>query len=479
MPVVAGRIGGQLAPDLRRAVALVGFEQQRRLLEQAQLRDLARAFSHRPEPDQTIAERFGLCPAADGGDGRRPEALLSRPMRGRSVAQLSSGELHRLLIVQALRRSPALLALDEPFTGLDGAGRRELAALLREAMRRGVTLVLASHRPEEVPAGVEFELTVRNGAVAAAGRRGTASRPAPAGFACRAVPPAARPGISGPAAPEPAAPPLAELRHVTLRYGETLILRDLSWIIRPAEHWAVLGPNGAGKSTLLRLLAADHPQAYANQVYLFGRRRGSGESIWELRRQVAWLTPELQLAYPPGWSAEAVVLSGFFGSRGLYQRPHADQRAAATRCIDGLGLAHLARRPLERMSVGEARLVLLARAMVCAPRLLLLDEPCDGLDQSNRQLVLETVERIGRAGTTQLVFVTHLPDELPACITHRLELRPAAGGGFTAAAVAGRHALTGLGLRCHYAGCSPRASHSAATAPPGIVQAGRQTGLRP
>jgi molybdate transport system ATP-binding protein len=217
--------------------------------------------------------------------------------------------------------------------------------------------------------------------------------------------------------------PLVELRRATVRYGETTVLDRVSWILRRGEHWALLGPNGSGKSTLLELIHGDNPQAYANEVWLFGRRRGAGESIWELREKLGFVSSRLQVAYRRSLPVLEVVASGFFDSIGLYRRPSPAQLAAAERWIGRLGLDELASRPFLRLSYGQRRLALVARAMVKEPELLILDEPCDGLDPANRRMVLELIERIGRQTAASLLYVSHREDELPRCLTHRLRLQ--------------------------------------------------------
>ena len=211
------------------------------------------------------------------------------------------------------------------------------------------------------------------------------------------------------------------MNHVTVRYGPTVILRNLNWRVHNDQHWAVMGPNGAGKSTLMALISADHPQAYANQIFLFGQRRGSGESIWEIKRHIGMVSFEQQVRYQAAITAFEVVLSGFFDSIGLFRLASAGQRRHTWDWIQRLGLEKLAPTPFTRLSQGERRLALLARAVVKRPRVLILDEPCQGLDPVNRRRVLRAVDQVAQAGC-QLIFVTHHPGELPQCITHQLHL---------------------------------------------------------
>jgi len=173
---------------------------------------------------------------------------------------------------------------------------------------------------------------------------------------------------------------------------------------------------------LLRLISADHLQAYANEIYLWGRRRGSGESIWEIKQKIGFLSPEFQIDYREDLLAAEVVLSGFFDSVGLYHLATAEQKAQAGQWIRCLGLDDLAGQHFVRLAYGHRRLILLARALVKSPVLLLLDEPCQGLDPENSRRLIDTVSDVFEQTGTQMLYVSHRKHELPACITHVLEL---------------------------------------------------------
>jgi len=200
-----------------------------------------------------------------------------------------------------------------------------------------------------------------------------------------------------------------------------VVLRQVSWKVRSGEHWALVGPNGAGKTTLLSLILADHPQAYANDVRVFGRRRGDGMSIWEVKSRLGHVSPEMQVHFHADTALEAIC-SGFFDSVGLQQPCSAYRVGKARAWARVLGLAPQLDRGFACLSEGEKRLVLLARALVKGPRLLVLDEPCQGLDDEHRARVRGVLEEVARAGLAALIYVTHEQAELPSCITHRLRL---------------------------------------------------------
>jgi ABC-type molybdenum transport system ATPase subunit/photorepair protein PhrA len=215
---------------------------------------------------------------------------------------------------------------------------------------------------------------------------------------------------------------LIEMRNTSVSYGGTDVLRGITWTMRQGERWAVLGPNGAGKTTLLSLILADNPQSYANEISIFGKQRGSGESIWDIKRNIGWVSPELQIYYHSGITCHKVVCSGFFDSVGLYQACSSEQAWIATQWMRSFGIAELVDCPLSTVSVGEQRLVLLARALVKNPILLILDEPCQGLDVSHRTHIIHLLDQLGRQTPVSLIYVTHHFDEMPNVITHVLKL---------------------------------------------------------
>jgi molybdate transport system ATP-binding protein len=201
-----------------------------------------------------------------------------------------------------------------------------------------------------------------------------------------------------------------------------MVLDEINWTVRRGENWALLGPNGSGKTTLLSLILGDNPQAYANRITLFGRHRGSGESIWEIKERIGWVASELHLYYPGTVPCFDVVCSGFFDSVGLYRRCSDEQRKTASTWMDRLGIAGYADAMFGRISEGEQRMVLLARALVKHPWLLILDEPCQGLDRDNRERVLRTIDVVGSQIDTSVIYVTHRPDDVPNIITHVMRL---------------------------------------------------------
>jgi molybdate transport system ATP-binding protein len=211
-----------------------------------------------------------------------------------------------------------------------------------------------------------------------------------------------------------------ELRDVRVRHGGKAILDGVNWTVRRGERWAILGPNGAGKTTLLALACGDHPQAFSNDVRLFGTRRGSGETIWEVKRNIGFVSPEFHLYFREALTAFEAAATAF-GDSLLYRAPTAEQAEAIRTVFAAFGCEALLDRKFARLSVGEQRLALLVRAVVKRPPLLILDEPFQGLDGGTVDRVRDWLDATLRPDQT-LVFVTHVPAHLPRSVAHRLHL---------------------------------------------------------
>ncbi|WP_288477847.1 molybdate ABC transporter ATP-binding protein ModF [uncultured Pantoea sp.] len=374
---------------------------------------------------------------AEVSDPGRCEQLARQfgigPLLSRRFKYLSTGETRKTLLCQALMKQPDLLILDEPFDGLDVASRASLTGTLRSLQQPDFTLVLVLNRFDDIPdfiqqVGVLAECTL------------THSGPRQAILTEALVAQLAHSEqLMGMALPEADAPdqlprladeaPRVILRDGTVSYHDTPVISGLNWQVSAGEHWQIVGPNGAGKSTLLSLVTGDHPQGYSNDLTLFGRRRGSGETIWEIKQHIGYVSSSLHLDYRVSTNVRTVILSGFFDSIGLYQAASDRQKALAQQWLTLLGMDdRLGDAPFHSLSWGQQRLVLIARALVKHPTLLILDEPLQGLDPINRQLVRRFVDVLIGEGRTQLLFVSHHAEDAPGCITHRLSFVPHEAG---------------------------------------------------
>lgn len=351
------------------------------------------------------------------------EAMQLRGYEHKPMNALSSGELRKLLVIHQLTDAPDLLILDNPYIGLDPAARAELDAALRAVTASGrVSVMLLLANVNEVPPFAASVIPMRDmtilPAVPAAEAEGLHAL-----FDYRLDP-----ALKPPYAPDPAlapAPgsPVVELRGCSVAYGPATIIDSISWTVRMGEHWILSGPNGAGKSTLLGLIHADHPQGYANDMSLFGRRRGSGESIWDIKKRIGYVSPEMHLYFNGGHSQGLhVVAQGLNDTVGQYKKLRPEQLALAGRWLDYFGMSHLAERPFRTLSGGEQRMLLLARTLIKNPPLLILDEPLHGLDEARKRAVRDTIARLAAAGTFSLIYVTHRIEEAPPSATLHLQL---------------------------------------------------------
>ncbi len=435
LPCSAGRVT-YADPSVTRRISQVSFELHHQLIAREQDNEAARQFSSSGDEGTTVKM---VLERARGGmqDGKRLDEIIHwtnlQSLLEAPLLTLSNGEMRKLLIARALLKNPQILVLDEPYDGLDVQSRQVLRELVGRLPRLGVQILFVTHRLEEISESVTHVLLMKEGQVLLGGER---KQVLESGLAAQLDHSPERAGEGIPlAAIQPARAgeawlandPTVVLKNVTVMYGSKVVIDRLNWVAHRNENWAIVGPNGAGKSTLLRLISADHLQAYANEIYLFGRRRGSGESLWEIKRRIGVLSPEFQILYRQDLPAREVVLSGFFDSVGLYGRANAEQKEKADDWLKFLGIEGLAKQPFVQLSYGHRRIVLLARALVKSPELLLLDEPCQGLDHENRSRLIDTVSAICQASGAQVFFVTHRRNEFPSCMTHVLEFSRSPG----------------------------------------------------
>lgn len=353
-----------------------------------------------------------------------------RELLSKKVIYLSSGELRKFLIVRTLLKHPRLLILDNPFIGLDAPSRELLVEMLQRMTQvHGVQVILLLSNPQDIPAMVNRVLPVVNRTLLPAMSReafladnALVHHLFPTEGLAEAQP------VEVPALPvDPEKQPATHtvtlrMEKVKVRYGSRTILQDIDWEIKNGEKWALFGPNGSGKSTLLSLVYADNPQSYANTLYLFDKKRGTGESIWEIKKRIGYVSPEMHLYYRQNVSTLKIVGSGFFDSIGLYQQCSEEQEQLALAWMRLFGIDHLRDRMFQTLSNGEQRLVLLARAFVKDPDLIILDEPLHGLDVSHKKQAAAIIERFCERPGKTLIYVTHYPHELPACVDKQFEL---------------------------------------------------------
>lgn len=345
------------------------------------------------------------------------ERLHLHDVETKRVNFLSSGELRKLLIINLLFDLPDVLILDNPYIGLDADSRTLLNDTIVEIASRGVSVILLLCNPDDI---------IGQTATVVPMDKMTVGEP----FAVAGDVAVARERVAGLFDYDvviddlPDMTPEKEdfdvmfrLNHCRVMYGRRVILDDVSWTVRRGECWSLTGPNGSGKSTLLSLVHADNPQGYSNDITLFDRRRGSGESIWDIKRRIGYVSPEMHLYFSDAGSVASVVAQGLNDTVGCFKMVKEHQMELAMQWLDALKMAHLAERRFNTLSAGEQRLALLARTFIKHPQLLILDEPLHGLDVARKRSIRRIVNSlVARYGIT-LIYVTHYLPEIPECVT--------------------------------------------------------------
>lgn len=342
--------------------------------------------------------------------------LLDEPL-----IQLSNGENKKVQIAKALLASPKVLVLDQPFVGLDVEARAFLHQRINELADKGILIILATHS-SEIPSCITQVISLEKSKPAVFMERKAFDNQLP----------------SSPVKKQPLNEALLkrvlnitpggqfnaviQMKDVNVSYGDKKILQQVNWEVKEGERWLLSGPNGAGKSTLLSLITADNPQAYANEIYLFDRKRGSGESIWDIKKRIGYLSPELILFFDSSNSVFEAVASGLFDTIGLFRQVTDEQMQRVYDWLELLGIRSLARKRLNELSAGEQRRALLARALIKNPPLLILDEPCQGLDDETEDGLLELINAVCVAGNKTLLYVTHYANKRPECVDRIIRL---------------------------------------------------------
>jgi molybdate transport system ATP-binding protein len=444
IPVVRGRIllhsvkeDKKSRSAIANTIGYVSPELHRDIIEHENLKDDCREFSGKIHEVTTVKDlilnRFNNQPQA-AKDLKVLAQVATRmgikSLLQRDIKSLSIGEMNTVLIARAMTKRPTLLILDEPFDGLDKPSRASLADTINDLMHENLRVILITNRFEEIAPNITHVLFLKHGRIFKSGRkeevftpeninrvyemnqRPIQDYPQKSAHALNRIKPNGR----------EASRVLIEMRNVTVKYNQTPVLDKFNWIVNGGENWAILGPKGSGKSTVLTLILGDNLQAYANEIYLFGKKRGSGESIWDIKKQIGCISSDLQIRQHKNIHAFEVVCSGFFDSNGLYRRCSSRELSIAREWTHFLGVSELADQKFGRLSHGQRQLILIARAMVKAPQILVLDEPFQGLDIKNRSKITGVLEYIGSRTSTNLIYVPNQEEEALSCITHVLEM---------------------------------------------------------
>ena len=340
--------------------------------------------------------------------------LIDKPL-----VTLSNGENKRLQLVKSVLRDPDWLILDNPFLGLDAEGREILSACLEKLIENSVQFILINS-PAALPACVNRVMYLEEGRV-------TWDGPISTYESFRRVDKfvfnhTVMDDLIKSAQVYETFQQAVHMNDVTIAYGEKVILSGIHWEVNSGARWALSGPNGAGKSTLLSLITADNPQAYSQDIILFDRKRGTGESIWDIKKRIGYVSPELHVYFREPANVFNVVGSGLFDTLGVYKKISEDQHKRIALWLGVFGISHLSQRMFQQISTGEQRMVLLARALVKNPPLLILDEPCQGLDEEQIHRVKEILNYICSNSQTTLIYVSHYSSDIPDCVNQYFKL---------------------------------------------------------
>ena len=341
------------------------------------------------------------------------EHILNKPL-----IQLSNGENKRVQLTKTMLKKPDLLILDNPFVGLDVDGRNSLKSALNEITAQGISIILIASE-QDLPSCITNIAFIENGKITSEKEK-TAEKYSLHLSQQNLIDSALLKKCF--IQHENTFDEAVKMVNVNIVYNHTQILSNINWRVKAGEKWCLTGPNGSGKSTLLSLISGDNPQAYANEIYLFDRKKGSGESIWDIKKNIGYLSPELHLYFHQHENCFQTVASGLFDTIGLFRVPNSAQTELVLNWLKLLHIEKFAEKFLHQLSLGEQRLVLLARALVKSPPLLILDEPCQGLDQNQTVFIKYIIDEICKSTNTTLIFVSHYKEDIPSCINNFIKI---------------------------------------------------------
>ena len=346
------------------------------------------------------------------------------------IILLSSGELRKFQLAKTLMADPRVLIMDNPFIGLDKETRQQLRELLEQISKeRALQIILVLAKDEDIPHFITHVVEVKNMVVKPKlTRKEYLAEKGKEESKKNKIEPLSQelkniilnlPYNNN----EYHTNEVVRMNNVSIRYGNRTILKDLNWTVMNGQRWALKGQNGAGKSTLLSLVCADNPQSYACDIVLFDHKRGSGETIWDIKKHIGYVSPEMHRAYNRDMPAIRIVASGLKDSVGLYVKPSEKDYEICRTWMKIFGIEDLAEKTFLKLSSGEQRMILLARAFVKDPELLILDEPLHGLDCERGEKVKEIIDTFCARQNKTLIMVTHYEENLPRCITDHIYLK--------------------------------------------------------
>ncbi|WP_255496262.1 ATP-binding cassette domain-containing protein [Mucilaginibacter sp. FT3.2] len=342
-------------------------------------------------------------------------------LRDKQLIKLSNGETKRLMLAAALLKNPVLLLLDNPLTGLDVKTRQEFNGIIKQITASGINLIIATS-VHEIPDAITHVAVLKDGAVANECTRADFNPEVFNETTTDNIDTAELSALLNGDKTAVTYNHIVQMDKVHIQYGNKVVLDGINWEIKTGDRWALLGPNGAGKSTLLSLINGDNPQAYANHIVLFDKKRGTGESIWDIKKKIGFVSPELHQYFPTDNSCLQVIESGYYDTLGLFRPSNAARAAIALRWMKTLEIDQYARTLLKNIPASAQRLCLLARALIKNPALLIFDEPCQGMDDHQQLHFKNLVDTLCSLSNVTLIYVTHYQHEIPNSVDKVLRL---------------------------------------------------------
>ncbi len=345
------------------------------------------------------------------------EILNIADVNDKRLNYLSSGELRKLLVINAICNEPDLLILDNPYIGLDTPSRESLNEAIKTLTSAGMSVMLLTASPDEIPDYTSciipmHDMEILNPIYPTTENISNIKEHLSAMMDFEinysTIPTDSK-------AHKPYCTAL-EMKSCNVRYGKRHIICNEWWTVKSGERWGLSGPNGCGKSVLLSLIYADNPQAYSNDITIFDRRRGSGESIWDIKDRIGYVSPEMHLYFNSAGPSLDIVARGRRSAAGNFGNIADNARQEAMQWMTLLGIGHLADRRYATLSSGEQRMILIARTLIKHPDLLILDEPLHGLDSGRKKAVIKLIDIIVKRNNMTLIYVTHYDNEMPGCI---------------------------------------------------------------
>jgi len=455
---LSGETGLRFTPEYYNAFAdsteIVSLEKAARLIQEERENDESDYLESGVDIGRTgrvfIGERLDADKKVPGVLDNLPQIKLTgiQKILDRGLKYMSTGEIRRTLLARALLSGKKLLLLSDPFAGLDAESRTIIFDFVSKTGTAGSepdansspVIILGMERWHEIPDNITHVLEFTEKKISFCGLRKEyevllqerqSDRQKMLGeqknsFSKLYTATAEETDVSGKTTAAQKDMPLVQMTNVNVSWSDNHVLRNLSWTVNKGEHWLIQGPNGSGKTTLLELITGDNMQVYCNDVRLFGIKRGSGESIWDIKKHLGIVSYRLHVEYRMlgGTNLENVIISGFRDSIGLYEAAKDTELSLAKKWLELGGFAGREKESFGSLSYGEQRAILILRSAVKCPSLLILDEPCHGLDENYRTKILHLMELIGEGGTTTMLHVTHDPSEKLECEHHILKLKP-------------------------------------------------------